>query len=258
MRRTQLFEEWCDVMEQSVGDHSLVVVRTDAQRRSSGVVAVATAIPKQYVSNKRYARIMKKFGKQAAANYLLGKLPKTRTARSGELGEVLALSFVAERTEWGNTVKKLRWKGHRDMPMLGDDVLAIRIDGSEVGLLKGEAKSRERLSKATLKDAHKVLKANDGLPSPHALAFYADMLSEDGREDLADVIDRMQYVDGIPLNCVSHMMFVVSGNDAEELLRKRLAKYKGEFDQLYVGVIVQDHGDFVESVFETVGNNGDA
>lgn len=70
---------------------------------------------------------------------------------------MLALSFVEERTDWGHTVKKLRWKDHRNMPMLGEDVLAIRLDGQEVSILKGEAKSREVMSADVLGPVAHVL-----------------------------------------------------------------------------------------------------
>ena len=252
-----LFDEWCDQAEEDIGDHLLVLLRTDKSRRAQGIEALANAIPEQYVSNSRYARILEKLGKQAAADYLRDKLPKSKTVRSGELGEVLALSFIEERTIWGETVRKLRWKDHRDMPMRGDDVLAIRIANGEVLLLKGEAKSRVQLSSAVLKEARKALKANDGRPSPHALAFYADRLAKDGRQDLADVIDRMQYRDGIPQDCVSHMIFSFSGNDPKDLLRRRLKKYKGKFEQIYVGIRVKGHAKFVKRVFERVESNGD-
>ena len=253
-----LFDRWCDEAKDDIGDHSLRILRADESRRAIGVDAVAKAIPEQYVSNSRYADVLEKLGKKAAAKYLRGKLPATKAVRSGELGEVLALTFVEERTEWGDTVKKLRWKDHRDMPMRGDDVLAIRIEGDEVSLLKGEAKSRRSLSNNVLKEARKALNANKGRPSPHALTFYAERLADDGQADLADRILRMQYRDGMPRDCVSHMIFSFSGNDPEKLLRGHLDKYKGNFDQIYVGVRVMQHGEFIESVYEKVGKDGDA
>ena len=253
-----LFDGWCDEAEDDIGDHSLRILRADESRRALGVDAVAKAIPEQYVSNSKYADVLAKLGKKAAAKYLRGKLPMTKAVRSGELGEVLALTFVEERTRWGDTVKKLRWKDHRDMPMRGDDVLAIRTEGDEVSLLKGEAKSRGSLSSNVLKEAQKALKANEGRPSPHALTFYAEMLADDDRTDLADKILGMQYKDGIPRDCVSHMIFSFSGNDPENLLRRRLGTYKGKFEQLYVGVRVMEHGEFIESVYQKVGKDGDA
>ena len=81
--------------------------------------------------------------------------------------------------------------------------------------------------------------------------------SQEGHVDLADAIDRMQYKDGIPQNAVSHMIFSFSGNDPRSLLRKRLSKYKGEFEQVYVGACVEEHAKFVERVFEQVGHDGD-
>ena len=142
------------------------------------------------------------------------------------------------------------------MPMRGDDVLAVCLDGDEVLLLKGEAKSREVLSGGVLKEARAALKANRGRPSPHALAFYADRLYEDGQDDLADAIDRMQYRDGIPRDAVSHMIFSFSGNDPKSLLHRRLSKYKGKFEQVYVGACVEGHAKFVKRVLEKVGRDG--
>lgn len=251
-----LFKNWRKDAEEKVGSHSLVVLRSNGKRKA--VEAVAKAIPAQYVSSRRYARILEKLGKEAAAKYLRAKLPTTTTTKSGELGEVLALSFVEERTDWGDTMKKLRWKDHREMPMRGDDLLAIRVDGQQVSILKGEAKSRKVMSAGVLREARKALKANQGRPSPHALAFYADRLAEDGREDLADAIDRLQCRDGIPRDAVSHMIFSFSGNDPESPLRRRLTKYKGGFEQLYVGVRVKKHRKFVDRVFEKVNEGGDA
>ena len=252
-----LFNKWCDRVGDEIGDHLLVLLNTDESRKAIGVEEIARAIPHQYVSSRRYADILERLGKKAAAQYLRGKIPETRKGRSGELGEILALSFVAQETVWCETVKKLRWKDHRDMPMRGDDVLAIGIHDDEILLLKGEAKSRCRLSGATLKKAVKALKKNNGLPSPHALAFYADRLAEDGKQDLAELIDNMQYRDGIRIECVSHMIFSFSGNNPEQLLRERLEKYKGEFEQVYVGVCVEGHHEFVENIFERV-KDGDA
>ena len=250
-----LFKNWRKDAEEKVGSHSLVVLRSDGKRKA--VAAVAKAIPGQYVSSRRYARILEKLGKEAAAEHVRAKLPTNKRTKSGELGEVLALSFVEERTDWGDSVKKLRWKDHREMPMRGDDVLAIHVDGSKVSILKGEAKSREVMSASVLREARKALEANQGRPSPHALAFYADRLAEEGREDLADAIDALQYQGGIPRDGVSHMIFSFSGNDPKSLLRRRLTKYKGKFEQLYVGGHVEEHRKFVDRVFEKVNESGD-
>ena len=102
------------------------------------------------------------------------------------------------------------------------------------------------MSAAVIREARKALEANQGWPSPHALAFDADGLAEDGREDLAEAINELRYRDGIPRDSASRMIFSSSGNDPAPLLRQRVARYKGKFDQLHVGGRVSKQGEFVE------------
>ncbi len=260
-RSMGLFDQWCDQADEDIGTHSLVLLTTNKSRIAQGIEALANAIPEQYVSSSRYTQVLERLGKRGAANYLRDKLPKSKTARSADLGEILALSFIEEKTTWGGTVKRLRWKDHREMPMRGDDLIAIRIENRKVRLLKGEAKSHANLSNTALNVAREALEANDGRPSPHALAFYADRLACDGRRNLAEKIDELQYGRhgaGIPKDCVSHMIFSLSGNDPKEILREKLRKYKGAFEQLYVGMCVKSHAEFVRSVFKKLISNDDS
>ena len=126
--------------EERVGSHLLAVPRCDGKRKA--VAEVAKAIPAQHVPRRRYARISERLGSLAAARYRTTNLPATKTMKSAELGEVLARSYGEERADWGNTVNQLRWNDHREMPMRGDDLLAIRVDGRNLSILKGEGRSR--------------------------------------------------------------------------------------------------------------------
>ena len=253
-----MFDAWCKESEDQVNDHDIVVLRVDDDHTDIGVEAVARELPQHYVSTHRYARILKRLGKSAAAQYLEKKLPQTKSMRSGDLGEILAISYIEEKTIWDQTVKKLRWKDHREMPMRGDDLLAVGFEDGKIQFLKGESKSRKNLSKASLQEARKALNGNNGRPTPHALTFLADRLAEEGREDIADQIDDAQRQDSIPIDCVSHMVFTFSGNNPECLLKTYLAKYKGKFYQFFVGLRVKTHQEFVKKVFETVRADGDA
>ena len=114
------------------------------------------------------------------------KLPTKKNIRSGDLGEILSTEFIDAETPYQVSIKRLRWKDHRDMAMRGDDVIGI-IPASEdkkINFLKTEAKSRAALNTATVQQARAALNDHDGLPSPHALAFVADRLYEMGNEEL--------------------------------------------------------------------------
>ena len=252
-----LFNAWCDESEDTVNDHRLVVLRTDDKRTAIGVDAVANELPDHYVSADRYADILTKLGKPAAAQYLREKLPQTRSTRSGDLGEVLATSYIEQETIWNQTVKKLRWKDHREMAMRGDDLLAIGIDDGGIQFLKGESKSRLNLSMTTLSEARKALSGNNERPTPHAVAFLSDRLADEGREDIADQINTAQYRDGISDDRVSHMIFTFSGNNPERLLKVSLVEYDGDMSQFFVGLQVEAHQDFIQEVFDKVIADGD-
>ena len=252
-----LFNAWCDESEDTVNDHCLVVLRTDDKRTAIGVDAMANELPDHYVSADRYADILTKLGKPAAAQYLREKLPQTKSMRSADLGEILAISYIEQETIWDQTVKKLRWKDHREMPMRGDDLLAIGFENGRIRFLKGESKSRLSLSKTTLNDARKALSRNNERPTPHALAFLSDRLADEGREDIADQINTAQYRDGISDDHVSHMIFTFSGNNPERLLKASLVEYDGDIFQFSVGLQVEAHQDFIKEVFDKVIADGD-
>tara|TARA_R110000850_G_scaffold38800_27_gene100996 strand:+ start:2197 stop:2967 length:771 start_codon:yes stop_codon:yes gene_type:complete len=253
------FNSWCDETENNQKNRDLTLLRTDAGRLAIGVKALAGIVPSHYASEDRVSKILGNLGKQAAADFVKNKLPQTKRIRSGDLGEILAISYVQEQTIWDQTVKKLRWKDHREMPMRGDDLLAIHVDDDDnIEFLKGESKSRQSLSKATVNDARTALLADNSRPTPHALAFLSDRLAEEGREDLSDLIDQAQYVHGIKLKDVSHMIFTFSGNCPEKFLFKDLKNYKGKVYQWSVGLWIEDHQKFIADVFEKVVADGNA
>jgi 7-keto-8-aminopelargonate synthetase-like enzyme len=94
------------------------------------------------------------------------------------------------------------------------------------------------------------------LPSPHALAFVADRLNETGDTVLGDALDNALLKDGIRASQVSHMLFTFSGNDPLKLLKSNLQSYAGTVPQLYVGLRVEGHQDFIKAVFALIGKAG--
>lgn len=252
------FHTWCSTKKEDICNHLLIVLKASNNCTAVGVKAVANKLPQHYISVNRYADILKKLGKLAAAQYLRDKLPETKSVRSGELGEILAIFYIEEETPWKHTIKKLRWKDHREMPMRGDDLIAIRFENNQIQFLKGESKSRVKLSKSVLKEARKSLSINNELPTPHALAFFSDRLAEEGQKDIADRITDAQYRDSISINQVSHMIFSFSANNPENLLKADLLRYSGRVRQFYVALQIKTHQDFIKDVYDEVISDGNA
>jgi hypothetical protein len=250
-------KNWCHCTSQTIKTkHELHKFVADVTKQPAAIAAVAAVVPSHYASETRIADILAKLGKHASAKYVRDKLPSSATLRFGELGEILAATYVTDYSTF-QPIRKLRWKDHRNMAMRGDDILAVDVDPQGVlRFLKGEVKSRGALTSTTVKDARKALVASRNRPTPHALAALADRLNELGNATLSGQILAQQYKYGIKLEQVTHFIFAFSGNDPAPFLETDLSEYKGKVRQHVVGLQVDAPTKFVKKVFGKVIANG--
>lgn len=248
------FPDWCDRTVEAVGTHALHLVSARPADLSHGRAAVAAVVPGHYAAEEQIARILRRLGRPNAAAFIEGKLPTTKSIRSGDLGEILAAEYIATLTPYEVPIQRLRWKDHRNMAMRGDDVIGMARD-PETGrlrFLKAEAKSRAALAAGVVEEARAGLDKDAGLPSAHALEFISARLMEAGETELADAIDDALLKHGIAPQAVEHLLFTFSGNDPAAHLRGSLQGYGGTIAQLCVGVQVAEHGAFVADVYDLV------
>lgn len=253
------FADWCQEAEEDVGEHQLAILTGIAANLNIGRDAAALSVPTHYASEERVADLLERLGKPAAAKFVRDKLPESKQIRSGDLGEIFATEYIGESTIYTVPIKRLRWKDHRNMSMRGDDMIGVQMpdDGSPIRFMKGETKSRAALSAAVLSEARTALDNDNGLPSPHALAFVADRLHETGDNATADAIDDAQLEDGIHAAQVCHFLFIFCGSSPSNLMRTNLSEYAGAITQLYVGLRVSTHQAFIKDVYAKVIANGD-
>lgn len=248
------FSAWCDRADEAHGVHALQVVTARVAATSIGRDAVAALVPGHYAAEEQVARILRRLGRPKSAAFIEGKLPTTKSIRSGDLGEILATEYVASQTPYVVPIKRLRWKDHRNMAMRGDDVIGLRQDAAtgRLSFLKGEAKSRVSLAAGVVAEARTGLDKDGGLPSAHALEFISSRLMDGGHEGLADAIDDALLKHGIAPASVQHLLFTFSGNDPAGYLRPSVQSYAGGYLQRYVGVRIATHGAFVADVYARV------
>lgn len=248
------FPNWCDQAAENIGAHALEVITAREADTAQGCAAVAAIVPNHYAAEEHVARILRRLGRPRAAAFIEGKLPTTKSIRSGDLGEILATEYIAAATLYSAPIKRLRWKDHRNMAMRGDDVIALMRDPitGRLHFLKAEAKSRANLAGGVVTEARIGLDKEGGLPSAHSLEFIADRLMELGDVELADAIDDALLKHGIAPESVKHLLFTFSGNDPTNLLRANLQGNDGTFRQQYVGVRIGAHGAFIAEVYDRV------
>lgn len=253
------FEEWCETEEEVVNGHDLTILSGSDGHLVYARDSVAAIVPTHYASEEHIARVLDRFGKVAAAEFVRQKLPQSKSIRSGDLGEILATEYISENTSYVVPIKRLRWKDHRNMAMRGDDVIGIEQnpENGRLHFLKSESKSRVALAAGVIAEARAALEKDGGLPSPHALAFVSERLMETGNQALADAIDDAQLKHGIAAADLEHLLFTFSGNDPTALLQTSLQEYDGTIHRYGVGLCIAEHAQFVHDVFEKVMVDGD-
>ena len=253
------FPDWCKIERPRpvVKDRRLRFLTSKPTRFRTAVKAVSGIIPENYVDKDYLADIFSRLGKRAAAAKLREKLPDSQRSRSGDIGEILAAAYINEATGFRVPIGRLWWKDHQNMSVRGEDVIAIKVtDSGRLRFMKGEAKSRERMSQGVVSEAGEVLLANDELPTPHALGLVAERLRECDETELAHQIEEAYLINQISVSQVSHLLFSFSGNDARAMLEKHVEEFSGKARQLAVGLRVSRHQEFVEAVYEKVLSDG--
>ena len=257
-----LYDRWCDSKQKRSKrklywtyiekDHGRATVRKD----------LVKTIRSHYDKLERIAEDVDQLGYKEAANILCEALPQTLKGRSGDLGEILATELVEEEIGLRVPVRRLRYKDGRDMAMRGDDFIGAGYGGEDkkLLLLKGEAKSRKVLGKATVSSARKVLNRDSGRCTPSSLLFVANRLLEsDDLDDkkLGRALRNEVARKTLRPDRIGHMLFTVSGNGPHASLKLDLNASSKNRDQYAVNIHIEDHQDFIATMYTEAEALGD-
>ena len=183
--------------------------------------------------------------------FLLNRLPASKTARSGDIGEILATEYIEAETDYTVPVKRLRYKDDRNNALRGDDVIGIKMEKKKVSVLKTEAKSRVALSDSVVKEAREGLSKNRGRPNPGTLAFLQYLLAKERKFETAKLFKALQDEGTVSEDRIQHLLFTLSGNNPTGHLKKKenARKIRGIMLHL-VGLHVSKHANFIKQVFD--------
>ncbi|AIN18089.1 Hachiman antiphage defense system protein HamA [Yersinia rochesterensis] len=252
------FDVWCDSVNINLGTNFLQKLTARIADFDGGVQSTASIVPHHYTSPENIAIAFELLGKPGVAEFIKDFLPISKQTRSGDIGEILATEWINARSNgYKVPLNRLRWKDHRNLAMRGEDVIGMYIDPQSETLffLKTEAKSRVKMNASTITDARNNLNKEQGLPTPHALAFIATRLLETGQTDLGRAILKASLSQGILPGHVRHLIFLLSGNASDVLLTTSINAYQGNIQQFGVTVMIARHGEFIEEIFDTVISN---
>jgi hypothetical protein len=242
---TTYIKEWVDRTQPFSETLNVYLLHEKDGARTAVFPALCESVKAHLIGAEVLERL--RFSQAAAA--IRGRIPTRKRIRSGDLAEVIATDYL---NQWGPFVvplKRLRYKDDRDMSMRGDDMIGLDSSETPVRVLKAEVKSRQTLYESVVGEAVTALDANQGRPKPSSLSFTSMRLRDENKDELAQVFERLQESDVEPKR-ITHLVFTFTGNDPSSALRVYAVAGGAVGDRRLVGMVVSDHQDFIERVFE--------
>ncbi len=255
-----MFDDWCEEGVEEAGRKRLWRFTERPGGRAEVRDELCRRLRDHYRAAERIADDVEALGFPGAAAILHELLPRTASARSGDLGEALASEVVEEKVGFRVPIRRMRYKDSREMALRGDDFIGLRVDDQgQLHLLKGESKSRAGLAEAVVVEARTALSRDDGRPTPSSLLFVSDRLLEAGGADeqLGRVIRDEVAQRAVPATRIDHVLFTLSGNPAVDALRNDLANADVLRTHTSINVRIVDHQAFIADIYAGAAELGD-
>ena len=245
-----IIDLWLIPSRIDVGQHMLTLLTENVGVRDSALTEIRKMVSSHYVAPEVMTKRLEELGATGTATLLREHLPKTKKARSGDLGEILATEVAEHYLLYEVPIRRLRLKDGRNMALRGDDIIAIKLNPrGKIEFLKGESKSRISLTPSVIDKAAQALDNNRGNPTRHSVLFVAERLREKGNDDIANKLD-MAVLNSFKGHTIEHLIFTLSGNNPQELLKNHLESCnKMKRCRHGFGIRIKDHANFIKEIF---------
>lgn len=237
------------------GKHGVQHWEVSAGKSPDALAEVRARLPGHYRSPVQIQADLGRLGAAKTSAALQLKLPTRPNARSGDLGEMLAVEFIEEQHQFQVPLRKLRYRDDRNLALRGDDVLGFRVNQKGVlEALKTEAKSTKKLTATTIKAAVTGLESDGGRPKYHAAFFVSDRLRESDdpvKVKLGEQIHDELVGRKLPVSRTFQLLFAVRGGGKDDCVEAAVntLPLKAPYRTVCV-VTLPDHQGFIAEVFK--------
>ncbi|MCK6523286.1 DUF1837 domain-containing protein [Myxococcota bacterium] len=238
--------------DETVGSHFLVVFKekkygADVRSRIVAEVRVSYTDPATTISR------LIDLGYRETARLQQVLFPMAKRARSGNLGEIFAVCALEFLTSFRVPIRRLRWTDGRNMSLRGDDFIGIDTTQPQPRFIKGESKSADVMSARPIATAYSALRRDGGQPTPHSMVFVADRLRQQRQDDLALKFE-LAGLNGLQVGQLEHMIFLLTGNDCEPIMRTHLSTAASPIPRRMVNLVLSNHQQFIKEIYEAVSH----
>lgn len=249
MPAPDVLDRWLAHARTTVGKHVLLICTEKSGACDDVLEELRDIVRSHYMAPDLMANRLAQLGASATARLLRERLPNKKTSRSGDLGEILATEYAERRLSFRIPVRRLRFKSDPNAALQGDDVIGIAQDAQgRFTILKGEAKSRERMTSDVVAAAAEALDQDDGRPDSISVQFTSDRLWEQGDTALALAFD--EAASRSFCGCgVEHLLFTLSGSDPTLGLSEHVCTCSDRYRRHVVGVHIRKHAELIERIY---------
>ena len=251
LSRSNFVNHWLSSRTTEEGRHTAILLSERECQRGSITTILDTVLRDHYFSDETWAGFFDALGASETAQAFRETLPTTKQARSADIGEIFATEIAEQTLQYKIPIRKLQWKDGRNVPLRGDDLIAIseKSDGT-IKFLKGEAKSRRLLRAQVVTEAADYLDKGVGRPSRFSIVFIARELFKRGEIEQARIF--LQALrNSFASNELEHLLFVVSGNDPSGFLIDHLSGMEqNAVKRFAIGLRISDHADFIAELYD--------
>jgi hypothetical protein len=245
--KSDILSRWFAKRSKTIRQHNLVLLAENEGGREDVIDELRQIVRSHYVSPAITAKRIAELGAPKTAKLLQEHLPITKTARSGDLGEILATEIAERHLEFKAPIRRLQWKDGRNTALRGDDLVALK-KSSPLTFLKGESKSRAALAQNTVDEAAEALDRDSGRPSRLSVLFVAERLRQLGEDALAKELEEAS-LQSFRTSTVEHLLFTLSGNDPETHLDAHLTACRRKRCRHAIGVHIKALGTFIKHLY---------
>ena len=231
---------------------SLHYVKERTGERQNVWPDLVQTVRRHYIAPEDLRTYCEVLGYADAAEAISVFIPKDSKSRSGELGEALATEYVNEALPVRVHIKRLRNKDERETALRGDDLLGVAFNDQQIlTIVKGEVKSTQGLTSATLDEAETKLLQHAGRPSRHSLGLVAAHLL---RVDQELGVAVLKYNLSQAQADLSHLIVTLTQFKPAILFPKRLAGAYPAIQRMLVGLIISNHKQTVSDIYAELEN----
>lgn len=239
-----LWLEHEDIISTESKRHRYLELKADSY--DDAVSDIADWLVRHHLSDKKKQSIERK--KELLRKYSYDKVaselkifPSNDNTKKGNLGEIILSEYLSETNGIDILVYKLHYNSNIDQAMKGDDVILV----SPKTFLIGESKFRSNPQKADVESAIENMK--NELSLPLSLSFVAEILKEKGQEDLADLIEDVQFNIVTEDISIKNIGFLMSTKKVKQVVERHL-NYRNK-ELLFISLGIDKPVEFLNDAF---------